>query len=108
MVADAVSYLLSAVGLGAMGGLLGSRLARPLVTWFGQHQILLLAGALRALWPVGLAGVLLLVTPLLNGGHDQISSGGADGRGSQEQVTASLPSAPAPKAANASGACSSG
>ncbi|KOV92302.1 MFS transporter [Streptomyces sp. NRRL B-3648] len=51
----------------SIGGLLGSRLARPLVTRFGQHEVLLAAGALRALWPVGLAflgpgtGGLLLV-----------------------------------------------
>ncbi|MFD7234671.1 MFS transporter [Streptomyces syringium] len=51
----------------AIGGLLGSRLTRPLVTRFGQHQVLVAAGALRAIWPVGLAfvgpgtGGLLLV-----------------------------------------------
>jgi MFS family permease len=51
----------------SIGGLLGSRLARPLVTRFGQHQVLVVTGALRALWPVGLAflgpgtGGLLLV-----------------------------------------------
>ncbi len=51
----------------AIGGLLGSRLARPLVTRFGQHRVLVVAGTLRALWPVGLvflgppAGGLLLV-----------------------------------------------
>ncbi|MGP3918465.1 MFS transporter [Nonomuraea sp. 10N515B] len=51
----------------AIGGLIGARLARPLVTWFGQHQVLVVAGALRALWSVGLAflgpgtGGLLLV-----------------------------------------------
>ncbi|MGP3690252.1 MFS transporter [Streptomyces sp. IBSNAI002] len=39
----------------AVGGLLGSRLARPLVTRFGQHRVLAVAGALRALWPFGLA-----------------------------------------------------
>ncbi|MEU2060894.1 MFS transporter [Streptomyces sp. NPDC013455] len=52
----------------SIGGLLGSRLARPLVTRFGQHRVLVAAGALRALWPVGLAFLgpgsagLLLVT----------------------------------------------
>ncbi|WP_371502621.1 MFS transporter [Kitasatospora sp. NBC_00374] len=52
----------------SIGGLLGSRLARPLVTRFGQHQVLVTVGALRALWPIGLAfpapgtGGLLLVT----------------------------------------------
>ncbi|MFI6125256.1 MFS transporter [Streptomyces sp. NPDC051064] len=51
----------------AVGGLLGSRLARPLATRFGQHQVLVVAGTLRAVWPVGLAflgpgtGGLLLV-----------------------------------------------
>lgn len=51
----------------SIGGLLGSRLARPLVTRFGQRQVLVVMGALRALWPVGLAflgpgtGGLLLV-----------------------------------------------
>lgn len=51
----------------AIGGLLGSRLARPLVTRFGQHRVLVVAGTLRAIWPVGLAflgpgtGGLLLV-----------------------------------------------
>ncbi|GIH29560.1 MFS transporter [Acrocarpospora phusangensis] len=51
----------------AIGGLLGSRLARPLVTRFGQQQVLIAAGTTRALWPVGLAflgpgtGGLLLV-----------------------------------------------
>jgi hypothetical protein len=39
----------------SIGGLLGSRLARPLATRFGQHRILVTFGALRALWPVGLA-----------------------------------------------------
>ncbi|WP_128376386.1 MFS transporter [Streptomyces cavernae] len=38
-----------------LGGLIGSRLARPLVARFGQHKVLLTAGALRACWPVGLA-----------------------------------------------------
>jgi len=51
----------------AIGGLLGSRLARPLVTRFGQHRVLIVAGTVRAVWPVGLAfvaagtGGLLLV-----------------------------------------------
>ncbi|WP_328673875.1 MFS transporter [Streptomyces sp. NBC_00328] len=51
----------------SIGGLLGSRLARPLVTRFGQHRVLVGSGALRALWPLGLAflgpgtGGLLLV-----------------------------------------------
>ncbi|MFB9466269.1 MFS transporter [Streptomyces cinereospinus] len=51
----------------SVGGLLGSWLARPLVTRFGQHRVLVAAGAARAIWPVGLAflgpgtGGLLLV-----------------------------------------------
>ncbi|MFE2531007.1 MFS transporter [Streptomyces sp. NPDC059371] len=51
----------------SIGGLLGSRLARPLVTRFGQRQVLVASGALRAVWPLGLAflgpgtGGLLLV-----------------------------------------------
>ncbi|MGW1765890.1 MFS transporter [Streptomyces sp. NPDC002073] len=51
----------------AIGGLLGARLARPLVTRFGQHRVLVAAGTLRASWPVGLVflrpgtGGLLLV-----------------------------------------------
>ncbi|GGN88253.1 MFS transporter [Actinoplanes lobatus] len=46
-----------AFGLPCLGGLIGSRLAQPLVTRFGQHRILLTAGALRACWPLGLAFV---------------------------------------------------
>ncbi|MFD3536978.1 MFS transporter [Streptomyces sp. NPDC058664] len=51
----------------SIGGLLGSWLARPLVARFGSYRILIAAGALRAIWPVGLvflgpgAGGLLLV-----------------------------------------------
>ncbi|MFD0689712.1 MFS transporter [Actinomadura fibrosa] len=41
----------------AVGGLLGARLARPLVGRFGRHRVLVTAGTLRALWPVGLAFV---------------------------------------------------
>ncbi|MFE6338169.1 MFS transporter [Streptomyces sp. NPDC057798] len=52
----------------AVGGLLASRLARPLVARYGQHRVLVVAGTLRALWPLGLpfvgagTGGLLLVT----------------------------------------------
>ncbi|MFF2196105.1 MFS transporter [Streptomyces sp. NPDC058157] len=52
----------------SVGGLVGSRLARPLVTRYGQHRVLTVSGSLRALWSVGLAfvgpgtGGLLLVT----------------------------------------------
>ncbi|MFG1992037.1 MFS transporter [Actinoplanes sp. NPDC048988] len=44
-----------AFGAPCVGGLIGSRLAQPLVTRFGQREILLTAGALRACWPLGLA-----------------------------------------------------
>lgn len=40
-----------------VGGLVGSRLARPLVARFGQQTVLRAAGALRACWPIGLAFV---------------------------------------------------
>ncbi|MBO0515747.1 MFS transporter [Streptomyces beijiangensis] len=38
-----------------IGGLLGSRIARRLVARFGQRQVLLTSGVLRACWPLGLA-----------------------------------------------------
>ncbi|MGW7543588.1 MFS transporter [Streptomyces sp. NPDC054770] len=38
-----------------LGGLLGSRLARPLVARYGQWRVLRTASALRAVWPLGLA-----------------------------------------------------
>ena len=57
-----------AFGLPCVGGLIGSRLARPLVARFGQHQVMLAAGALRACWSVGLAfihpgiaGIMLII-----------------------------------------------
>ncbi|WP_369175160.1 MFS transporter [Streptomyces sp. R28] len=40
-----------------LGGLLGSRLSRRLVTRYGRRRVLLTAGTLRACWPVGLAFV---------------------------------------------------
>lgn len=40
-----------------LGGLAGSRLARPLAARFGQHRVLLISGTLRALCPIGLAFV---------------------------------------------------
>lgn len=40
-----------------IGGLVGSRLARRLVTRFGRHRVMLTAGALRACWLLGLAFV---------------------------------------------------
>jgi MFS family permease len=52
----------------SVAGLVGSRLARPLVTRFGPYRVLVVAGALRAVWPVGLAfpgpgtaGLLLVI-----------------------------------------------
>jgi MFS family permease len=44
-----------AFGAPCVGGLIGSRLARPLVARFGQHNVMLTTGALRACWPLGLA-----------------------------------------------------
>ena len=38
-----------------VGGLIGARLARPLVARFGRHRVMRVAGTLRACWPVGLA-----------------------------------------------------
>ncbi|MFE5815608.1 MFS transporter [Streptomyces sp. NPDC056479] len=38
-----------------LGGLLGSRLSRRLTARHGRYRILLVAGTLRACWPVGLA-----------------------------------------------------
>ena len=39
------------------GGLVGSRLARRLVARFGQHKVMVVSGALRACWGLGLAFV---------------------------------------------------
>jgi MFS family permease len=57
-----------AFGLPCVGGLIGSRLARPLVARFGQHKVMLTAGTLRACWLVGLAfihpgiaGIMLVI-----------------------------------------------
>jgi MFS family permease len=44
-----------AFGVPCVGGLIGSRLAHPLVARFGRHKVMLTAGALRACWSVGLA-----------------------------------------------------
>lgn len=41
----------------SIGGLLGSRLARPLAARFGQRRVLVASGTLRAFWLVGLAFV---------------------------------------------------
>jgi MFS family permease len=39
-----------AFGVPCVGGLIGSQLARPLVARFGQHKVMLTAGALRVCW----------------------------------------------------------
>ena len=44
-----------AFGVPCVGGLIGSRLARPFVARFGQHKVMFTAGALRACWSIGLA-----------------------------------------------------
>jgi len=44
-----------AFGAPCVGGLLGARLSRPLVARFDRHRVMLVAGALRACWSVGLA-----------------------------------------------------
>ncbi|MEV5970511.1 MFS transporter [Streptomyces sp. NPDC051921] len=46
-----------AFALPCAGGLLGSRLARPLAARFGARRVMLACGSLRTLWPVGLAFV---------------------------------------------------
>jgi MFS family permease len=55
-------------GVPCVGGLIGSRLARPLVARFGQHPVMLAAGVLRACWSIGLAfiqpgvaGIMLVI-----------------------------------------------
>lgn len=52
-----------------VGGLVGSRLARPLAARFGRHKVMRTAGVLRACWPAGLAfvgpgvpGMALIIT----------------------------------------------
>ncbi|MGP3773023.1 MFS transporter [Streptomyces sp. SDT5-1] len=44
-------------GVPCLGGLVGSRLATPLVKRYGERRVLLVSGAARACWPVGLAFV---------------------------------------------------
>ncbi|WP_327418339.1 MFS transporter [Streptomyces sp. NBC_01233] len=57
-----------AFGLPCIGGIIGSRVARPLVRSFGEHQVMLTAGVLRACWLLGLvfiqpgvAGIVVVV-----------------------------------------------
>jgi MFS family permease len=62
-----------AFALPCLGGLLGSRLARPLAARHGRARVLRASGILRVVWPVGLAFVtpgvpgLLLVVVLQTG-----------------------------------------
>ncbi|MFC9294073.1 MFS transporter [Streptomyces sp. NPDC057011] len=44
-----------AFGLPCVGGIIGSRLSRRLVSRYGRHRVMLTAGALRACWSIGLA-----------------------------------------------------
>ncbi|MGW0247675.1 MFS transporter [Nocardia goodfellowii] len=46
-----------AFGVPCVGGLVGARLARPLVARYGQRRVLTTAGVLRVCWPVGLCFV---------------------------------------------------
>ncbi len=46
-----------AFGAPCVGGLIGARLAPRLVARFGRRDVLLVAGTLRAVWPLGLAFV---------------------------------------------------
>ncbi|MFE1383899.1 MFS transporter [Streptomyces sp. NPDC058740] len=57
-----------AFALPCLGGLLGSRAARPLAARFGRDRVMRVSGVLRACWPVGLvfvgpgsAGLLLVM-----------------------------------------------
>ncbi|MEV4311406.1 MFS transporter [Actinocrispum sp. NPDC049592] len=54
-----------AFGLPCAGGLIGSRLSRPLAARLGRDKILRRFGALRACWPIGLAFIHPGVTGLL-------------------------------------------
>ncbi|MFD0364227.1 MFS transporter [Nocardia sp. GCM10030253] len=46
-----------AFGVPCIGGLIGSRLASPLVARFGQYRVLVVSGVARACWSIGLAFV---------------------------------------------------
>ena len=48
-----------------IGGLIGSRLSRRLVARYGRHRVLLVSGALRACWPIGLVLICRGVPGLL-------------------------------------------
>ena len=47
-----------AFGAPCVGGLIGSRLSRPLAGRYGAHRVMLVSGIVRACWPVGLAFVV--------------------------------------------------
>jgi MFS family permease len=58
-----------AFGAPCVGGLIGSRLSRPLVARLGRHRVMLAFGTLSACWPIGLAfigpgaaGLVLVLT----------------------------------------------
>jgi MFS family permease len=44
-----------AFGLPCVGGVIGARLARPLIARFGERKVMRAAGSLRACWSIGLA-----------------------------------------------------
>jgi len=44
-----------AFGLPCAGGVIGARLARPLIARFGERRVMRAAGSLRACWSIGLA-----------------------------------------------------
>ncbi|GAA4022811.1 MFS transporter [Allokutzneria multivorans] len=46
-----------AFGIACLGGLVGSRVVHPLVARFGRDRVMIVAGALRTCWPVGLGFV---------------------------------------------------
>jgi MFS family permease len=57
-----------AFGVPCVGGLVGSRLARPLVARFGQHRVMIVSGTVRAGWlvwlaltPPGFGGLLVII-----------------------------------------------
>jgi MFS family permease len=54
-----------AFGLPCIGGLIGSRLSAPLARRYGSHRAMVVSGALRACWLIGLAFVRPGVSGLL-------------------------------------------
>jgi MFS family permease len=54
-----------AFGAPCVGGLIGSRLCRRFVARFGQREVMLTAGALRACWSIGLAFICPGLTGLV-------------------------------------------